>query len=66
MWLKASKRVPSLYDLRRAHYAGNAGKHGRGQVWNGPKGKDIFVSVPIGTEIFEINSVYPISKDKTN
>jgi len=46
--------VSSLYDLRRAHFKGNDGKHGQGSMRDGLKGKDIYFNVPMGTEIHEV------------
>ena len=43
-----------MHELRRAHFKGNSGKHGKGQKRGGSDGKNIMYNVPIGTEIFKI------------
>ena len=52
VYFQASERLSNLYELRRAHFKGNNGKSGKGQKRNGPIGRDINYTVPVGTEIF--------------
>ena len=33
--------ISNLYQLKRAHFFGNDGKHGKGKMQNGKIGKDI-------------------------
>ena len=47
-----------MYELRRAHFKGNHGKHGKGQQRHGTDGKDIRFSVPVGTEIHKIKTKF--------
>lgn len=51
---RSTSYISNLYQLRRAHFYGNDGKHGRGKMQNGKAGKDIKFSVPIGTEIYQV------------
>lgn len=56
MFFQASDRLSNLYELRRAHFKGNHGKHGKGQQRHGNDGKDIRFSVPVGTEVHRIKT----------
>ena len=51
---QASGRLSNLHELRRAHFKGNNGKHGKGQKRGGSDAKDIMYNVPVGTEVFKI------------
>jgi GTP-binding protein len=51
---RASNRISSLFELRRAHFKGNGGKSGKSQKRNGLSGKEINFTVPLGTEIFRV------------
>ncbi len=44
----------NLYDLRRAHFKGNNGKHGKGGQRHGFSGPPLRFRVPLGTEVIEI------------
>ncbi len=59
VYFRSSGRLSSLYDLRRAHFFGNDGTSGMAKQRNGKMGKDIYYSVPLGTEIFEIKKQNP-------
>ena len=61
---RSTSFISNLYQLRRAHFYGNDGDHGRGKMQNGKAGKDIKFSVPIGTEIYQIVKSDPKSNKK--
>jgi GTPase len=56
VFFQASNRLSNLYELRRAHFKGNHGKHGKGQQRHGMDGRDIRFSVPVGTEVHKIKT----------
>lgn len=52
VYLVASKRLRSLLDFKqRSHFIAKNGGHGVGKKMHGKGGKDIFVSVPLGSVI---------------
>lgn len=52
--LQASANATSLLDYRFApHRTATSGKHGMGDNWDGKRGKDVVLPVPIGTVVFE-------------
>ena len=53
---KASGRISSLHDLRRAHFKGNNGKQGKGSQRFGADGAKKTFSVPLGTEIYQVKN----------
>jgi GTP-binding protein len=56
VFFRSSGRVTSLHDLRRAHFKGNHGKHGRREKKDGQKGSEKTFNVPLGTEIYAIEN----------
>ena len=54
VYFRASQNISSLYSLRRAHFFGNPGKHGKGNKRDGLAGKDLIYNVPVGTEVIEV------------
>jgi GTPase len=50
--IECSTRLQSLIDFRyRSHFKGERGVHGKGKDMHGRKGKDCFMSVPVGSII---------------
>src|SRR5574337_1516287 len=50
--IRADKQLGTLIDLRyQQHYYAEKGKQGRGKQQSGPDGKNIIISVPVGTII---------------
>lgn len=53
VWLVADGRLNTLSSLHRGQvYAGGAGQPGRAQKKKGASGETLYVSVPLGTEVF--------------
>ncbi|MCI1984736.1 MAG: GTPase ObgE [Bifidobacteriaceae bacterium] len=52
--LRAEANATSLLDYRfMPHRTATSGKHGQGDNWDGQRGKDLTLPVPIGTVVFE-------------
>ncbi len=52
VWVKAVPNLNTLIDFRyKQHFKAPKGMHGMGSDKAGPKGEDVIISVPIGTEI---------------
>jgi GTP-binding protein len=52
--LRAEANSTSLLDYRfMPHRMATSGKHGQGDNWDGKRGKDLILPVPIGTVVFE-------------
>lgn len=57
VYLRAEKQLNSLLDVRyHSHWKGNRGDHGRGSAEHGKGGKDIFVDVPPGTLVRDMET----------
>ncbi len=51
--IKADRSLPSLRSfVRRGFYKAGNGEHGRGQKKHGKRGKDLILTVPVGTVVF--------------
>jgi GTP-binding protein len=59
VYFQAHSFIRNLYQLKRAHFKGNPGKHGMGQCKHGHNAKDIRHTVPLGTEIYKIVKANP-------
>lgn len=56
VYVKAKENLLTLYDLRlKRVYIAENGKPGQGKQKNGPKGKDLYIYVPPGTLVYEID-----------
>ena len=54
IFLVANKNLNTLIDFRyQQHFKAERGQDGSGKKKTGKKGKDLFLKVPIGTQIFE-------------
>ena len=54
IFLVANKNLNTLIDFRyQQHFKAERGQNGSGKKKTGKKGKDLFLKVPIGTQIFE-------------
>ena len=54
VWAVAEEDLNTLIDYRyQQHFKGGRGGHGMGQNRSGPKGRDVVLKVPVGTEIYE-------------
>ena len=54
IFLVANKNLNTLIDFRyQQHFKAEKGQNGSGKKKTGKKGKDLFLKVPIGTQIFE-------------
>ncbi len=52
----ALENLNTLIDFRyQQHFRGERGHHGMGKVRNGPKGKNLMMRVPVGTQILDEN-----------
>jgi len=52
IWFEAVENLNTLIDFRyRQHFKAPRGSHGMGSDMAGPKGEDIIIKVPVGTEI---------------
>lgn len=56
VYFRATGRITSLHDLRRAHFKGNPGKNGKGSQRYGADGADKTFNVPLGTEVFHVKN----------
>jgi GTPase len=53
VYIIADKRYGTLYDFtRKRHFESDEGMHGKGSTKNGKKGEDLYINVPVGTQIF--------------
>ena len=58
VFIRAVENLNTLIDYRyRQHYRGGTGETGKGSNRHGKKGKDIHLEVPIGTQVFDEDSV---------
>ncbi len=66
--LKAERNLNTLIDYRyRQHFKAKRGEDGKGKNQTGKGGEDIFLSVPLGTQIFEEDNktlLYDFKKEK--
>ena len=54
LYLRASSKLLSLYDFRlQRHYEAQNGQGGMGSQCHGKKGEDLYLDLPVGTQIFE-------------
>lgn len=54
VYLIGSPQLETLADLAyRRHYRAKRGKHGMGKNKHGAKGEDLFIPVPLGTDIYD-------------
>ena len=54
IYVKASKNVNTLIDYRyKQHFKAERGENGKSQNKTGKNGKDIYLTVPVGTQILE-------------
>lgn len=52
--LRAEANATSLLDYRfMPHRNASSGKHGQGDNWDGKRGEDLILPVPVGTVVFE-------------
>lgn len=52
--VKVANNLNTLIDYRfKQHFKARIGEHGRGRNQYGPKGEDLILNVPVGTQIFE-------------
>ncbi len=65
VWLRASNDVTSLFVFRDfPHRSGKNGAHGAGKKKHGMTGKGIFVEVPVGTVVKDLNGDVVVDLDK--
>ena len=58
VWAIPEKALNTLIDFRyRQHHFAENGKSGQGSRKTGESGKDIYIKLPIGTEILDENQV---------
>lgn len=56
VYVKAKENLLTLYDLRlKRVYIAENGKPGQGKQKNGQKGKDLYIYVPPGTLVYEVD-----------
>ncbi len=54
IFLTGDVKLETLADLAyRRHYRANRGQHGMGKNKYGKKGEDLFISVPLGTDVYD-------------
>ena len=54
VWAEAVENLNTLIDYRyQQHFRAGTGIHGMGSDRSGAKGSDVFLRVPVGTQIFE-------------
>lgn len=54
VWIEAVDNLNTLIDFRyKQHFKAARGTHGMGSDMAGPKGEDIIIKVPVGTEIVD-------------
>ena len=57
VWLEASEGLNTLLHLRyNPEHKGERGRHGEGSNRHGKDGEDITVKIPIGTQVFDVES----------
>ena len=66
--LKSERNLNTLIDYRyRQHFKAKRGEDGKGKNQTGKGGKDLFLSVPIGTQVFEEDNktlIFDFKKEK--
>ena len=66
--LKAERNLNTLIDYRyQQHFKARRGEDGKGKNQTGKGGKDLFLSVPIGTQVFEEDNktlIFDFKKEK--
>ena len=66
--LKAERNLNTLIDYRyQQHFKAKRGEDGKGKNQTGKGGKDLFLSVPIGTQVFEEDNktlIFDFKKEK--
>ena len=66
--LKAERNLNTLIDYRyQQHFKSKRGEDGKGKNQTGKGGKDLFLSVPIGTQVFEEDNktlIFDFKKEK--
>ena len=56
VYVQAKENLLTLYDLRlKRVYMAENGQPGQGKQKNGRKGKDLYIYVPMGTLVYEVN-----------
>jgi len=54
VYLIGEKNLQTLYDLKlKPHYKAGRGMHGKGKGMNGRSGKDRYIPVPLGVEVYK-------------
>lgn len=54
VYLIGKKNLQTLYDLYlKPHYKAGRGMHGKGKGMNGKSGKEIYIPVPLGVEVYK-------------
>jgi GTPase len=54
VWVEAVEGLNTLIDYRyQQHFKAKTGQHGMGRQMNGPKGDDVVLRVPVGTQVLE-------------
>lgn len=62
IWFVADRNVASLLAFRdHPHRKGESGKHGSGQDRHGRRGRDLVVSVPVGTVVLDHDTHEPLA-----
>ncbi len=57
VWLEASEGLNTLLHLRyNPEHKGDRGRHGEGSNRHGKDGEDITVQIPVGTQVFDVES----------
>jgi GTPase len=57
VWLEASEGLNTLLHLRyNPEHKGERGRHGEGSNRHGKDGEDITVQIPVGTQVFDVES----------
>lgn len=57
VWLEATEGLNTLLHLRyNPEHKGERGKHGEGSNRHGKDGEDITVQIPVGTQVFDVES----------
>lgn len=60
--IRASSSASTLLDLKyQQHYMAKRGAHGKGKDQHGRDGEDLYITVPVGTLIKELDSVERLS-----
>ena len=56
VFLITEKKMETLYDFKKQkHFEAEDGKNGKGSNMHGKKGNDLYIKIPIGTQVFFYN-----------